>query len=134
MFSRKVTKIGICSSTVTPVIRRMVSVSTSRSVTTVPSDLANETLSYFANTPQRLTSPIRGTIRLAAYETKWHSRSHFSWEKHPTVPASAATAIRGTPGQALQTRERRASTTSSCHAAIPRRLRRNQSRDKPNIE
>ena len=53
-----------------PVMRRIVNVSTNRSVTTVPNDLANETLSYFANTPQRLTSPIRGTTRLAAYEMK----------------------------------------------------------------
>ena len=58
------------SNTVMPVMRRIVNVSTNRSVTTVPNDLANETLSYFANTPQRLTSPIRGTTRLAAYEMK----------------------------------------------------------------
>lgn len=44
-----------------------------RSVTTVPMDFANETLSYLLNTPQRVTSPIRGIIRLEAYDrnTAW---------------------------------------------------------------
>ena len=48
------------SNTVMPVMRRIVNVSTNRSVTTVPNDLANETLSYFANTPQRLTMLTNG--------------------------------------------------------------------------
>ena len=41
-----------------------------RSVTTVPSDFENEVPSYFVKTPQRVTSPIRGMVRLAAYERK----------------------------------------------------------------
>ena len=71
--SRKVTNTGICNRTVTPVIKRIVTVSTRRSVTTVPKDLAKETLSYLASTPQRLTSPTLGTTKLAAYEMKMAS-------------------------------------------------------------
>lgn len=42
--------------------------STMRSVTTVPKDFVKEVPSYFFNTPQRKTSPTRGTTRLEAYE------------------------------------------------------------------
>ncbi len=44
--------------------------SMARSVTTVPSALANDTPSYLLSTPQRVNSPMRGTRRLAAYERK----------------------------------------------------------------
>ncbi len=49
-----------------PVIKRIHKVSTKRSVTTVPKDLENETSSYLTSTPQRDTSPTRGSIKLAA--------------------------------------------------------------------
>ena len=64
--SKKVRKTGICNKNVIPVIKTMQIVSISRSVTTVPKDFANETLSYLARTPQRDTSPTRGNIRLVA--------------------------------------------------------------------
>ena len=39
-----------------------------RSVTTVPNALENEVLSYFVNTPQRASSPLRGMMMLAEYD------------------------------------------------------------------
>ena len=41
-----------------------------RSVTTVPNDLEKEVPSWRVNTPQRVISPIRGIIRLDAYDRK----------------------------------------------------------------
>ncbi len=70
VFVKKVRKILVCISTATAVIITTHNVSISLSVTTVPSDFANDTLSYFANTPHREISPTRGITRLAAYEMK----------------------------------------------------------------
>ena len=42
--------------------------STARSVTTVPSALAKFVPSFFANTPQRINSPILGTMSDEAYD------------------------------------------------------------------
>ena len=44
--------------------------STKRSVTTVPSDCVKDVPSYFFSVPHRVTSPTRGTTRLAAYDIK----------------------------------------------------------------
>ena len=63
---KKRMKSGICSTKVTPVISAIQSISTSLSVTTVPSERAKGTPSYRANTPQRVTSPTLGSSKLPA--------------------------------------------------------------------
>ena len=67
---KKLSKIVICASSVTPVTIITSSVSMARSVTTVPKAFGNDTPSHFFNTPQRVNSPTRGITRLAAYDRK----------------------------------------------------------------
>lgn len=57
-----------CSKTVKAANNNIRRESTIRSVTTVPKDFVKEVPSYFFSTPQRKTSPTRGTTRLEAYE------------------------------------------------------------------
>lgn len=85
-FFEKVANTPACSNKVTPVIKATQRVSIRRSVTTVPKDLGKEVPSYFAKMPQREISPTRGTTRLAAYDTKQHTRSLMFWDTHPTEP------------------------------------------------
>ena len=59
-----------CNKIVTPVISKIQTVSISLSVTTVPNDFVKDTPSYFDRIPQRETSPMRGTTKFAAYDTK----------------------------------------------------------------
>lgn len=77
---------------VIPVISRMQSVSTNRSVTTVPKDFAKETLSYWASTPQRETSPT-GAVPdwWHKIRKKWHRHNRLFWDEHQLAPKSAPT-------------------------------------------
>ena len=59
-----------CNTKVTPVINKTHTESINRSDTTVPNDFEKDTLSNFAKMPHRETSPIRGTTKFAAYDTK----------------------------------------------------------------
>ena len=70
VLSKKMLNTCICMNSVTSVMARMSSESMARSTTTVPSAFANDTLSHLLSTPQRMNSPMRGTTRLTAYETK----------------------------------------------------------------
>ena len=63
---KKVLNTGICARKVNAAITMMSSESMALSVTTVPSDLANDTPSHLFNTPQRMNSPARGISRLVA--------------------------------------------------------------------
>ena len=54
----------------TPAMNKTKRVSMIRSVTTVPNDLEKDVPSWRVNTPQRVISPIRGIIRLDAYDRK----------------------------------------------------------------
>lgn len=71
--SKKSMNTPIWDNITTAVMDRIRSESMIRSVTTVPSALENDVWSYFAKIPHRVSSPLRGTIRLEAYEmnTAW---------------------------------------------------------------
>ena len=68
VFLKKVSKMLNWQSSVTPVTTRMSVESMARSVTTVPRALGNDTPSHRLSTPHRANSPMRGMIRLTAYE------------------------------------------------------------------
>ena len=73
----------LCSNKVTPVIKATQRVSIRRSSPLSPKTWERSAVSYFAKCRNGKFHP-RGTIRLAAYDTKQHTRSLMFWDTHPT--------------------------------------------------
>lgn len=61
---------GICRRKTAQIRTNSITMSTKRSVTTVPRERVKEVLSYRFKIPQRATSPTRGITRLTAYDMK----------------------------------------------------------------
>ena len=66
VLEKKLENTANCMKKAMAVMSRTMSVSTARSVTTVPIAFGKGTLSYRFKTPQRANSPIRGISRLTA--------------------------------------------------------------------
>jgi len=67
---KKFMKVGIWNMNTNTASTMMTTLSTMRSLTTVPNDLENDVPSYLVRTPHRVTSPERGMMRLLAYDRK----------------------------------------------------------------
>lgn len=70
VFEKNVPNTFTCKRNDTAVMISIRIISTARSVTTVPRALAKSVCSLRVSTPQRANSPIRGIMRLTAYERK----------------------------------------------------------------